>query len=150
MKLTDAISQIQTDNKISSKKKSQDVNDAIPSAAAGRDRVELSSGSLDVQKIQEILQETPDIRLDKIQELKEKIELEGGEVLSDWEISRAKHRMLKLYREKGYLLATIQTQSFKSTDEVKSAERVSKKKSAFVCNVINFCLRLSSSFNKSY
>ncbi len=74
MKLTDAISQIQTDNKISSKKKSQDVNDAIPSAAAGRDRVELSSGSLDVQKIQEILQETPDIRLDKIQELKEKIE----------------------------------------------------------------------------
>jgi negative regulator of flagellin synthesis FlgM len=74
MKLTDAISQIQTDNKISSKKKSQGVNDAIPSAAAGRDRVELSSGSLDVQKIQEILQETPDIRLDKIQELKEKIE----------------------------------------------------------------------------
>ncbi|MEA3547857.1 MAG: flagellar biosynthesis anti-sigma factor FlgM [Thermodesulfobacteriota bacterium] len=74
MKLTDVISQIQTDNKISSKKKSPGVNGTTPSSPAGRDRVELSSGSRDVRKIQEILQETPDIRLDKIQELKEKIE----------------------------------------------------------------------------
>ena len=74
MKLTDVISQIQTDNKISSRKKDRGVDDAVPASATGKDRVDLSSGSRDVQKIQDILQETPDIRLEKIQELKKKIE----------------------------------------------------------------------------
>jgi len=53
----------------------------------------------------------------KEKEFKEKIEIEGGDVLSDWEISRAKRKILKLYREKGYLLTTVQPETFKSTKE---------------------------------
>lgn len=53
----------------------------------------------------------------KDKELEEQVELEGGEVLSDWEISRAKRKIIDLYREKGYLLATVKTESFTSNKE---------------------------------
>ncbi len=38
------------------------------------DKVELSAASRDIQKIQEVLKNTPDIRAEKVQELKSKIE----------------------------------------------------------------------------
>jgi negative regulator of flagellin synthesis FlgM len=38
------------------------------------DKVELSEASRDVQKIQEVLKNTPDVRAEKVQELKSKIE----------------------------------------------------------------------------
>lgn len=77
MKLTDVISQIQTDTKLRGQKKVRSAAVNAPASMAGRDRVELSSSSMDVRKIQEVLQETPEVRLDKVQELKEKIA--GGE-----------------------------------------------------------------------
>lgn len=38
------------------------------------DKVELSAASRDIQKIQEVLKNTPDVRAEKVQELKSKIE----------------------------------------------------------------------------
>ncbi|TSA10913.1 MAG: flagellar biosynthesis anti-sigma factor FlgM [Deltaproteobacteria bacterium] len=38
------------------------------------DKVELSAASRDIQKIQEVLENTPDVRAEKVQELKSKIE----------------------------------------------------------------------------
>jgi negative regulator of flagellin synthesis FlgM len=38
------------------------------------DKVELSAASRDIQKIQEVLKNTPDVRAEKVEELKSKIE----------------------------------------------------------------------------
>lgn len=38
------------------------------------DKVEFSAASRDIQKIQEVLKNTPDVRAEKVQELKSKIE----------------------------------------------------------------------------
>ena len=74
MKLTSVFPQIKTDNKI---QKSGNVASGQPvqkSTAVGGDRVELSAGSREVLKMQEILQETPEIRQDKVADLKRQIE----------------------------------------------------------------------------
>ena len=74
MKLTGIFPQIKTDNKI---QKSSNVDFEKPvsrSTSVGGDRVELSSGSREVMKMQEILQETPEIRQDKVDDLKRQIE----------------------------------------------------------------------------
>jgi negative regulator of flagellin synthesis FlgM len=73
MKLTDVVAQIQTENKIKVKKSNQAEETAAGNVAAN-DSVSLSSGSRDVQKIKEILLETPDIRTEKVAELKARIE----------------------------------------------------------------------------
>jgi len=52
----------------------------------------------------------------KEKDLLEKIDLEPGEVLSEWAISRAKRKILDLYHEKGYLLVKVQTEKFQSTE----------------------------------
>lgn len=74
MKLTGIFPQIKTDNKI---QKSSSVDLETPvraSTAVGGDRVELSPGSREVMKMQEILQETPEIRKDKVDALKQAID----------------------------------------------------------------------------
>lgn len=74
MKLTGLIPQIKTDNKIQ-KSSSVAAESAVrKSSAVAGDRVELSSGSRDVLKMQEILQETPEVRKEKVDELKRQIE----------------------------------------------------------------------------
>ncbi len=80
MKLTDVIAQIQTENKIKVKKNVQ-TSEATAGAVAAKDSVSLSSGSLEVQKIRDILQETPDVRTEKVEELKARIA--GGEYKVD-------------------------------------------------------------------
>ncbi|MBU0729643.1 MAG: flagellar biosynthesis anti-sigma factor FlgM [Proteobacteria bacterium] len=75
MKLTNLFPQIKTDNKIQIKKTADAGVD--PARTAGStvetDRVELSDGSRDVQKMQEILLETPVVREEKVQELKQQV-----------------------------------------------------------------------------
>lgn len=73
MKLTGIFPQVKTE-KVPLKKSGGEV---ASSADAGKtlpaDRVELSAGSQDVQKAKAILAQTPDVRADKVQALREKI-----------------------------------------------------------------------------
>ncbi len=74
MKLTSIQPQIKTE-KVEVKKpagKSPAAESSAPVTPA--DRVELSAGSAEVQKMREILDQTPEIREDRIRELKNKIE----------------------------------------------------------------------------
>ncbi|MFZ5765862.1 MAG: flagellar biosynthesis anti-sigma factor FlgM [Thermodesulfobacteriota bacterium] len=73
MKITDAISQIRTDTKVGVKKNRGAEGAAATNAAAPADRVELSSGSRDVQKMKEILEQTPAMRMEMIETLKQQI-----------------------------------------------------------------------------
>ncbi len=73
MKLTDVISQIRTDNKIGIKKTRQ-VENNVESTASASDTVDLSSSSRDVQKMKEILEQSPQTRTDLIKSLKAQIE----------------------------------------------------------------------------
>ncbi|MFZ5760728.1 MAG: flagellar biosynthesis anti-sigma factor FlgM [Thermodesulfobacteriota bacterium] len=73
MKITDAISQIRTDTKVDVKKNRGAEGAAAKNAAAPADRVELSSGSRDVQKMKEILEQTPAMRMEMIEALKQQI-----------------------------------------------------------------------------
>lgn len=73
MKVTDALQQIRTDNKVEVKK-SRKAEEAGGPGTAPTDKVELSSGSRDVQKMQEILAETPPIRTELVESLKQQIE----------------------------------------------------------------------------
>ena len=75
MKLTSVFPQIKTD-KVQVKKpvaKTEAANSTAKPEAAATDRVNISSGSRDVQKMQEIIQNTPDIRMDKVESLKAQI-----------------------------------------------------------------------------
>ena len=75
MKLSNIFPQIKTDKV--QVKKSSGTSKTEPSqsdSATGTDRVELSSNSIDVQKMHEILQQTPDVRTDRVQALKQQIE----------------------------------------------------------------------------
>ena len=74
MKISDFIPQIKAENKIQKVKESSDSAKVSGGAAVGTDRVELSAGSLDVQKMKEIIQETPTVRMDRVQALKAQIE----------------------------------------------------------------------------
>lgn len=73
MKLTDVISQIRTDNKVEVKKtrKAEGVAESRPPVAS--DTVELSNSSRDVQKMREILDQTPAMRMEMIEALKKEI-----------------------------------------------------------------------------
>ncbi|MEW6426955.1 MAG: flagellar biosynthesis anti-sigma factor FlgM [Thermodesulfobacteriota bacterium] len=74
MKLTNIFPQIKTD-KVQVKKSREVGPAAEPSPAAqATDRVELSAGTADAKKIREILQETPEVRAERVQALKERID----------------------------------------------------------------------------
>ncbi len=75
MKLTPLSPQIKTD-KVQVKKTDGKaaVEPKVATQATPADRVELSAGSADVQKMREILDQTPEVREDRIRELKERIE----------------------------------------------------------------------------
>ncbi len=76
MKVTDFSPQIKSTDKVEAKKVKGSALDKTgsPSSVKGSDRVELSASSAEVQKMRGILQETPSVRSDKVQALKEKIE----------------------------------------------------------------------------
>jgi len=75
MKISNLVPQIKTDNKVQKVKASPDSSSvSATSASSGTDRVELSTSSLDVQKMKEIIQETPSVRMDRVQALKAQIE----------------------------------------------------------------------------
>lgn len=76
MKLSNIFSHIKTDNKLQVKKAEASASRQTEAAnpSPDTDRVELSAGSMDVQKAQEILQQTPSVRAEKVQALKEQIE----------------------------------------------------------------------------
>jgi negative regulator of flagellin synthesis FlgM len=76
MKLTDVISQIRTDNKVEIKKNRQVESGSESAGSSTADTVDLSSSSRDVQKMKEILDQTPPMRMDLIESLKAQIE--GG------------------------------------------------------------------------
>ena len=74
MKLTGIIPQIKTDNKIQTKK-SEGLVDKIDGALSvtQTDRVEISAGTMDIQKVREVLGQTPSVRSQRVQELKDQI-----------------------------------------------------------------------------
>ncbi len=74
MKITDFIPQIKTDNKIQKVSEGRDAAKVSSGSPVGTDKVELSASSLDVQKMKEIIQDTPEVRTDKVQALKAQIE----------------------------------------------------------------------------
>ncbi|MFH1215937.1 MAG: flagellar biosynthesis anti-sigma factor FlgM [Pseudomonadota bacterium] len=73
MKLTDVISQIRTDNKVEAKKTRKAEGVPESSAPVASDKVELSNSSRDVQKMREILGQTPAMRMEMIEALKKQI-----------------------------------------------------------------------------
>ncbi len=72
MKLTGIFPPIKTE-KVQVKKTEGSAPAKADSTALPTDRVVLSSGSLDVQKVRDILEQTPEVRADKVQALKEEI-----------------------------------------------------------------------------
>ncbi|MFW8600000.1 flagellar biosynthesis anti-sigma factor FlgM [Desulfobacterota bacterium M19] len=79
MKIGDFIPQIKTDNKISKARGARGAESSSAASQAG-DRVDISASSLDVQKMKGIIQKTPDLRMDRVQALKEQIERGDYEV----------------------------------------------------------------------
>jgi negative regulator of flagellin synthesis FlgM len=73
MKVSKFVPQIKTENKIQTQKGENALLKASVSPD-NTDRVDLSTGSQDVQKMREILQQTPDIRTERVSDLKERIE----------------------------------------------------------------------------
>ena len=100
MKITDAVSQLKTDNKIDVKKAKTEAVSQSGAASEAADRVELSSGSRDVLKMQEILQSTPSERAELIEELRAQIE--SGEYSVD-SVKIAEKMLLNLMSEQSYL-----------------------------------------------
>ena len=74
MKVTDAISQIRTENKVEVKKSQKTEGTTGSSGPLASDKVELSSSSRDVQKMKEILAQTPEMRMEMIESLKQQID----------------------------------------------------------------------------
>ncbi len=75
MKVSGSFPQIKSTDKVQAKKvKATDVKTDVSSSVTSSDRVELSTSSAEVQKMRGILQETPSVRTDKVQALKERIE----------------------------------------------------------------------------
>ncbi|MDD5759032.1 MAG: flagellar biosynthesis anti-sigma factor FlgM [Desulfobulbaceae bacterium] len=72
MKISDFVPQIKTDTRVQ-KAKERPISDTS-AVAGGADRVELSASSIDVQKMKMIVQDTPAVRMDRVQALKEQIE----------------------------------------------------------------------------
>ncbi len=73
MKISNFVPQIKTDNKIE-KTKANPETEMSPTQTTSGDQVQLSSSSVDVQKMKSIIQETPSVRMDRVQALKEQIE----------------------------------------------------------------------------
>jgi negative regulator of flagellin synthesis FlgM len=75
MKISDFVPQIKTDNRVQ-KVKNTSATDATDSteATTGSDSVQLSASSIDVQKMKMIIQDTPAVRMDRVQALKQQIE----------------------------------------------------------------------------
>ena len=80
MKISNLVPQIKTDNKIQ-KVKSSSAAEVSSTRTTSADRVQLSSNLVDVQKMKNIIQETPSVRMDRVQALKQQIE--GGEYQVD-------------------------------------------------------------------
>lgn len=74
MKISNFFPQIKTDLKVQKSRESSAVSSTTPSSVLDPDRVELSTSSLDVQKMKGILKDTPEVRQDRVQELKAKID----------------------------------------------------------------------------
>ncbi|MBU0483733.1 MAG: flagellar biosynthesis anti-sigma factor FlgM [Proteobacteria bacterium] len=80
MKLSSLLPQMKADNKVALKKTEEDKSAKAPAESGKQDselaadRVDLSGSSREAQKMQAIIQETPDMRLEKIQAIKEKID----------------------------------------------------------------------------
>ena len=74
MKISNFVPQIKTDSKVQKTKAGPDTALTAAKSAAGTDRVQISSSSIDVQKMKGIIQETPSVRMDRVQALKEQIE----------------------------------------------------------------------------
>jgi len=72
MKLTDIFPSIKTE-KVQVKKTESSAAAKADKTALPTDRVVLSAGSLDVQKARAILEQTPEVRADRVQALKEEI-----------------------------------------------------------------------------
>jgi negative regulator of flagellin synthesis FlgM len=73
MKLTGIFSQIKTDKVQVKKSEEASAAKSDKSQVAPTDRVEISAGSMEVQKSKEILAQTPSVRADKVNALKEQI-----------------------------------------------------------------------------
>ena len=73
MKINSLVPQIKTDNKIQ-KVKASSAAEVSSTQTTSADRVQLSSNLVDVQKMKNIIQETPSVRVDRVQALKEQIE----------------------------------------------------------------------------
>ena len=74
MKLTDVVSQIRTDNKVEVKKARKLEGGPEGTGPSAADTVDLSSNSRDVQKMKEILAQTPETRMEMIESLKKQID----------------------------------------------------------------------------
>lgn len=74
MKLTDLISQVRTDNKIEIKKMRETAKSPEASPLVSQDRVQISDGSKEVLKMQEIVKNTPSVRTDMVDELRRQVE----------------------------------------------------------------------------
>ncbi|OGQ88322.1 MAG: flagellar biosynthesis anti-sigma factor FlgM [Deltaproteobacteria bacterium RIFOXYD12_FULL_56_24] len=72
MKLTGIFPSLKTE-KVQVKKPEGSVVSATDKTALPTDRVVLSSGSLEVQKVRDILAQTPEVRADRVKALKEEI-----------------------------------------------------------------------------
>ena len=73
MKLTGIFSQIKTDKVQVKKSEGASAAKSDKSQVAPTDRVEISAGSMEVQKSKAILEQTPAVRADKVNALKEQI-----------------------------------------------------------------------------
>ncbi len=76
MKLSNLFPPVKTENKAGAptSKKAVGKSSTTTTQAVATDQVKLSASSLDVQKMKNILQETPAVRMEKVQALKEQIE----------------------------------------------------------------------------
>jgi len=80
MKLNDFVPQIKLDPKVQRSQESAKAAKGEAGSAVAADRVDLSVGSLDLQKMKEIITKTPDVRMDRVQALKAQIERGDYEV----------------------------------------------------------------------
>lgn len=74
MKVSDVISQVRTDTKIEIKKGRGAEEAQAPAGDMASDKVKISSATQDIQKMREILANTPSVRTEMVATLKRQIE----------------------------------------------------------------------------
>ena len=74
MKVTDLISHIRTDNKVEVKKMRETAKSAETKPTVSSDSVQISEGSKEVLKMQEIVKNTPSVRTEMVAELKRQVD----------------------------------------------------------------------------